>query len=549
MIMDEPGPAIFEADPADGYKLSFTAPDADEPGGRRTLMWFRCFEPEKMLGALAWLGLRQHLWAGWYEIAESEDGAALSRHLCAIAEEAAFEADGGTYLFETCHGATAELGDKATQVSLLLHLATGTVPVITHCFADTRSRAAFMDWLMTGSGGMGCVELAELALLEGRGALARKLDQIARERLTAAEAGKSRLPIPSDHETLPKGVADVMMMLRDQVGIPLAGLIELDLQAVHDVFAANVAPEDATHAERLVVVDDATVEVLDRVVTGEIARARPDRRIAESGYEGWTRRSDAVEELEADEHAPLPELDAALSRARDKDEVVLEDDDYRRVMTALNAAASSRPHGRSPTVGGGVTREQALEMARTAAKVHLAPHNKKPAHPRADPGFDVETANLFVGATMKAMTDHATADLAPNERFAMFGSVLAGEEYVGGTLARADGIDYVSITFDPGEEHRGARGVAVFEWSGGGLNAHTRCEPWMSADGSVFVLRPKGGNVCFGYDGRALVAIARTPEMDAAAGVARARAVIRSIAEKVHGSPLSRVVHRRPRQR
>lgn len=180
MMMDDPGSAIFEADPSDEWKLSFTIPDLREEGGRRTLMWFRCFEPDKLLSVAVWLGERQHLWAEWRAIAESQDGAALSRHLTVAAEaDALTDADGERYLFEACSGATIAICDDGSEIEILVRLPTRTLGMIVHDFGDADVRDAFMTWMAEDEEAPGCVELALFALLEGRTALARQLDTLA----------------------------------------------------------------------------------------------------------------------------------------------------------------------------------------------------------------------------------------------------------------------------------------------------------------------------------------------------------------------------------
>ena len=186
MIMDDPGPAIFEADPEDEYRLSFTVPDLTSRLGRRTLMTMRCFEEEKLRGAIVWLGEHQHLWPEWRVFAKAEGGNALSGHLVDLIAKDSLKRFGSTEnMFELCLGATATHGSGKTDVKLSMTLATRSAPIITHAFRDERSRDAFMEGLAAEDRTEGVVELAEFALLKGRNALSRKLDGIARERLSA----------------------------------------------------------------------------------------------------------------------------------------------------------------------------------------------------------------------------------------------------------------------------------------------------------------------------------------------------------------------------
>jgi hypothetical protein len=188
MIMDNPGPAIFKADPDDEFRLSFIILDRREAGGSRTLMTMRCFEEHKLRGAIVWLGEHQHLWPEWQEIAEAEGGNALSAHLVALMMEDSQKRFGSTnYMCELCIGASATRGVGKSNIDLSMILSTRSLSIITHSFNSVRLRDAFMDFLMsedcTIDRTIRSIELAELALLEGRNVLARKLDAIAKRQV------------------------------------------------------------------------------------------------------------------------------------------------------------------------------------------------------------------------------------------------------------------------------------------------------------------------------------------------------------------------------
>lgn len=181
MIMDDPGPAIFEADPADEFRISFTVPTVLDLTGRRTIMTMRCFEEGKLRGAIAWLGEHQDLWPEWRRIAEDEGGNALSAVLVDLAEKEALERFGSPgYLYEACLGAQATRGAERYETRLEMMLSTRSLPIINHAFHDERSRTAFMSAVVADDSVEGFVELAELCLLRGRTALARRMDEIAR---------------------------------------------------------------------------------------------------------------------------------------------------------------------------------------------------------------------------------------------------------------------------------------------------------------------------------------------------------------------------------
>jgi len=186
MIMDNPGLAIFETHPEDEFRISFTVQDRKEAGGRRTLMTMRCFEEDKLRGVVVWLGEHQHLWAEWRGIAETEGGNAFSGHMADMMREDSLRRFGSSdYLCETCIGACAKRCSGKMEIELTMTLATRSLPIIKHAFKSARLRDAFMDFLVSEGRTMGSVELAELALLKGRNALAKKLDSIASRQLRA----------------------------------------------------------------------------------------------------------------------------------------------------------------------------------------------------------------------------------------------------------------------------------------------------------------------------------------------------------------------------
>ncbi|MGJ3627974.1 hypothetical protein AB5I41_15035 [Sphingomonas sp. MMS24-JH45] len=84
----------------------------------------------------------------------------------------------GNFMFEQCIGAEIK-NVGGTAIRLQLNLATRSLPIIKHAFSDKMTRAAFMNGQFSGDPFEGAVELAELALLRGRTALAQRLDAAA----------------------------------------------------------------------------------------------------------------------------------------------------------------------------------------------------------------------------------------------------------------------------------------------------------------------------------------------------------------------------------
>lgn len=81
-------------------------------------------------------------------------------------------------MFELCTGVKIE-NVETSSIWLVMTLATRTLPIIEHAFADATTRTTFMEGQLFGDRFEGAVELANLALLRGRAALASRLDGIA----------------------------------------------------------------------------------------------------------------------------------------------------------------------------------------------------------------------------------------------------------------------------------------------------------------------------------------------------------------------------------
>jgi hypothetical protein len=185
MIMNDPGPAIFTTDPGDEYRINFIVKGADEVSSGQLLMTMRCFEEAKLRGTVVWLGEHQHLWPEWQAIAETKGGNLFSGHLTDLMMQESLKRFGSAdYLCEVCIGASLKMGGGRTDIELSMMLATRSLPIITHAFKSSCARDAFFD-LQASEERTGNIELAEIALLQGRNALARRLDNIADRQLQA----------------------------------------------------------------------------------------------------------------------------------------------------------------------------------------------------------------------------------------------------------------------------------------------------------------------------------------------------------------------------
>lgn len=179
MIMDNPGPAFFEADPYAECALVFTLLEPFAKSGKRELMRMRCFEEDRMLATTVFLGERQHLWSGWRTIAEREGGRHLSSLITQLALADSRERFGsGRYMMDRCEGALIHSVGKG-GIRLELTLSTRMLPIIEHHFADGLVRSTFLENQMFADGGDDALALATLGLLRGTDALAARLDAMA----------------------------------------------------------------------------------------------------------------------------------------------------------------------------------------------------------------------------------------------------------------------------------------------------------------------------------------------------------------------------------
>lgn len=349
-----------------------------------------------------------------------------------------------------------------------------------------------------------------------------------------------RKPLPADYPTRPYNAAEMLLKLRDEVGLPLRDIIDLDLQQIYDLLAANIGPDDADEIERIVIVDDDTLEMLDRVVTGTISAVRPGRDMA--GYEGWTSRTKGVAKLGNSQGGnTLPDLEAAIRKTFGVDEVVLEDKDYDQVMAALNAAISSRPHGRSPKLDA-----RTDQAAVRAARSFTAAHRGRIRVPALDghnaDALDKEVASRFTVATLILMSTEFAREVRPNPRPAIYTFTPSGAEARLQEIARVKRQDVICLGFVPRREREGPVNFAVFEQRNGRLNSWIKCDPWSPPDESIIVLRARRDDFCFAFDGERIVLYHGRPQgRDVAPGIAKARYLLDQIAnsapEETAGPP------------
>lgn len=109
--------------------------------------------------------------------------------------------------------------------------------------------------------------------------------------------------------------------------------------------------------------------------------------------------------------------------------------------------------------------------------------------------------------------------------------------------AKESGMDLIYLTFEPGRERFGPTGVSVFSERWGLVFRWTDCVLWAPRDGGPLLVMPKGINVCFGHDGKALVSLPSRPTHALADGVGRARNRLLRAAREVTEEQLGTVAY------
>lgn len=181
MIMNNPGPVFFEATPEDEYRLTFFARNPLLASGREPLMTMRCFEEDKLRGAIVWLGERQDLWTEWAQIARDKGGNELSAHIVDLTiEDSTARYGSPNYMFELCLGARVECVGS-DKLKLILDLTTRQLTIAQYTFMSRHQRNAFMTAVASPDRRFGLVELGELALLRGRNAFRTEFERIVNE--------------------------------------------------------------------------------------------------------------------------------------------------------------------------------------------------------------------------------------------------------------------------------------------------------------------------------------------------------------------------------
>lgn len=199
MINNATGNCFWNYDKDDDYRLSFVARLAD--GGEEVLYHFRAWELEKFLSIAVLIGEHQHQWGEWRKACERVQGPALDGILSSI-----WKTD---YLENVVDVIVGEHPSQKNTVAMSVHLLPERqVDVIRHKFRTPELRSAFLSWVEQG-GYSRRVRLSLIGLLEGKKALAKRMDVFAEAELgigfkvmnamiLALQEGRDEVFIPGD---------------------------------------------------------------------------------------------------------------------------------------------------------------------------------------------------------------------------------------------------------------------------------------------------------------------------------------------------------------
>lgn len=107
--------------------------------------------------------------------------------------------------------------------------------------------------------------------------------------------------------------------------------------------------------------------------------------------------------------------------------------------------------------------------------------------------------------------------------------------------AKETSFDLIYFAFEPGRERFGPTGVSIFSERWGAVFRWTDCVLWAPKGKGPLLIMPKGINVCFAHDGRALLSFPSRPTHALSAGIKRAHHRLRRAAWAVTKARLDEV--------
>lgn len=155
-----------------------------------------------------------------------------------------------------------------------------------------------------------------------------------------------------------------------------------------------------------------------------------------------------------------------------------------------------------------------------------------------------EIVNRFALAAAELLRHELDPEFAQDGASAVF---LAGPPLDTGKTnhwtvsAKQTGVDIVYLAFEPGHERLGPTSVAIFSERHGFVFRWTDCVLWAPKDDGPMLVMPRGINVCFAHDGKALLSFPSRPTRSLQSGIARARNRLRRAASAVTPEQLADV--------
>lgn len=158
--------------------------------------------------------------------------------------------------------------------------------------------------------------------------------------------------------------------------------------------------------------------------------------------------------------------------------------------------------------------------------------------------YNDETTARFTVAAVELLRGELLPEYANDRGSVVFipGPLLDGEQLMAcAGVAKDTQMDIVYLAFQPGRERFGPVSVAIFGERDGVVYSWRDCALWAPKDGGPLLAMPKGLNVCFSHDGRALISHRARPTKNLRNGIARARNRMLKAARAVSAEQIAEV--------
>ena len=140
--------------------------------------------------------------------------------------------------------------------------------------------------------------------------------------------------------------------------------------------------------------------------------------------------------------------------------------------------------------------------------------------------YNDETTARFTIAAVELLREELAPEYANDRGSLAFipGPVLDPEQALAcAGVAKDSQMDIVYLAFQAGRERFGPTSIAIFAERGGVVYTWRDCFLWAPKEAGPLRLMPKGLNMCFSHDGRALISHQTRPTHSLRDGINRAR--------------------------